>query len=310
MPRAVDGLDLESLRLLVDVGELGSLGRAARAAGIAQPSASRRVALLERRLGIALLERGPRGSTLTDAGTLVAGWAGTVLDAAGALLRDVAALRADRRASLHVAASLTIAEYLVPRWLAELRAAAGSAPAVRPGVQVGLRVANSARVGELVVAGEADLGFVEGPDIADGLASRTVAGDRLAVVVAPGHRWVRRRAPLPPAELAGTPIVVRERGSGTRDTLDRALAAGGLRPAEVYLELGSTAAVKGAVAAGAAPAVLSAFAVAADLAAGSLVEVPVAGLDLRRALRAVWPRGRPLLGPAADLLRIAARKDG
>lgn len=64
--------DLDSLKLLVDVGELGSLGRAAKVAGIAQPSASKRIAQLERRLGLSLLERTPRGSTLTNEGKVVA----------------------------------------------------------------------------------------------------------------------------------------------------------------------------------------------------------------------------------------------
>jgi DNA-binding transcriptional LysR family regulator len=72
-------------------------------------------------------------------------------------------------------------------------------------------------------------------------------------------------------------------------------------------ELSSTTAIKAAVAAGAGPAVLSSLAVAADLAVGTLCAVPVSGLDLCRTLRAVWPAGRRLTGPAHDLYAIAAR---
>ncbi|WP_327091335.1 LysR family transcriptional regulator [Nonomuraea sp. NBC_01738] len=291
--------DLDSLKLLVDVGELGSLGRAARAAGIAQPSASKRIAHLERRLGLSLLERTPRGSTLTAEGKMVAGWAAHVLAAADELMRGAQAVRLSEAAHLRVAASMTVAEYLVPRWLGELQSR-------EPDVQVGLDVVNSAEVATLVLAADAvELGFVEGPTLPDGLDSRVVGTDRLVVVVAPEHPWARRRTVLRGAELAATPLVVRERGSGTRDTLDQAFR--GLYQASPRLELGSNPAVKGAAQAGAAPAVLSGYAVETELATGRLVEVPLTGLNLVRSLRAVWRRGRALTGPAATLLRIASR---
>lgn len=135
-----------------------------------------------------------------------------------------------------------------------------------------------------------------------GLVSRVVATDRLVVVVAPGHPWARRRTPLLAAELAATPLVVREQGSGTRETLDLALT--GHVVAAPKLELGSNAAVKGAAREGAAPAVLSGYAVEAELATGRLIEVPTRDIDLARRLRAVWRRGRTPSGPAATLLKI------
>jgi DNA-binding transcriptional LysR family regulator len=98
---------------------------------------------------------------------------------------------------------------------------------------------------------------------------------------------------------------VRERGSGTRDTLDRALRRAQVTPVRPLLELGSSTAVRSAVAAGTGAAVLSALAVADDIADGRLVEVAVDGIDLRRPLRAVWPARRRLDGAAAALLRVA-----
>ncbi|GAA2863858.1 LysR family transcriptional regulator [Streptosporangium fragile] len=292
--------DLESLRLLVDVDRLGSLGQAARVAGIAQPSASKRIALLERRLGLPLLERTPRGSTLTPQGVMISAWASQVLAAAEELMRGAEAVRHGRAAHLHIAASMTVAEYLLPRWLGELQNR-------EPQVQVGLDVQNSAEVAKLVDGG-IELGFVEGPSVPPGLTSRVVATDRLVVVVAPSHPWARRRTPLLAAELAATPLVVRERGSGTRETLDLALA--GHPVAAPKLELGSNTAVKGASREGAAPAVLSGYAVEAELATGRLIEVTTQGIDLERRMRAVWRRGRTPTGPAATLLRItlAARE--
>ncbi|MFC0861241.1 LysR family transcriptional regulator [Sphaerimonospora cavernae] len=290
--------DLDSLELLLLVAEQGSLGKAAKLHGITQASASRRLDTLERELGVPLLHRSTSGSRLTPQGQVVIDWARATLAAAGDLLEGVQALRRRRDVSVRVAASMTIAEYLMPGWLVALRRAL-------PEVEVGLRVVNSNVVCRMVQEGEIDVGFVESPSVPQGLTGYHVAQDRLVVVVAPRHPWAARRgAPLEVADLASTPLVVREPGSGTRYTLDRVLA--GWEVAAPALELSSNAAVKVAVETGVAPAVLSVLAVAAELREGRLIEVPVRGLDLRRALSAVW-RGRTrLAGPAAELVRLAA----
>lgn len=212
--------DLGALELLLAVARLGSLGAAARQLGITQPAASSRIRTMEVRLGVALVDRSPRGSTLTAEGALVTDWARAVVDAAEAFDAAAQALRGRRDSRLRVAASMTIAEYLLPGWLVALRAE-------RPGTAVSLYAENSAAVAERVLAHEADLGFVEGPAVPDGLDSAVIARDRLVVAVAPGHPWARRRGELPPAELAATPLILRERGSGTRQVLDAALAAHG-----------------------------------------------------------------------------------
>jgi DNA-binding transcriptional LysR family regulator len=106
------------------------------------------------------------------------------------------------------------------------------------------------------------------------------------------------------AELAGTRLIVREPGSGTRETLERALAEAGVPPAKPLMVLDANAAVRSA-AAGAGPAVLSAAIMQADLADGRVVEVPVHGIDLHRRLHAVWARGNRPSGPAEALLGIA-----
>ncbi len=291
--------ELGALQLLLAVARLGSLGRAARELGISQPAASSRVRAMERQLGVALVDRSPRGSRLTDTGVLVTDWARRIVEAAEAFDVGAQALRDRRDSRLRVAASMTIAEYLLPGWLIALRRE-------RPDTAVSLRAGNSLAVAEQLLAGEADLGFVEGLDVPNGLSGVVIAQDSLVVVVAPGHPWARRRAPLGPAELAATPLILRERGSGTRQVLDAALAAdGGL--ARPLLELSSTTAVKGAVVSGAGPSVLSELVVGDEVAAGRLVQVPVEGVRLRRDLRAVWTTGHRPTGPARDLLSLTRR---
>ncbi|MEV6650562.1 LysR family transcriptional regulator [Streptomyces sp. NPDC051219] len=291
--------DLGALELLLAVARLGSLGRAARELGITQPAASSRIRSMERMLGVALVDRSPRGSQLTESGALVTDWAGRVVEAAEAFDAGAQALRVRRDSRLRVAASMTIAEYLLPGWLIALRGE-------RPGTAVSLLAGNSAAVAGRLLAHEADLGFVEGLATPEGLDSAVIGHDRLLVVAAPSHPWGRRRKPLGPGELAATPLILREKGSGTRQVLDAALAAyGGL--AEPLLELASTTAVKAAAVSGHGPCVLSELAVGEELSAHRLAEVPVEGVSLRRDLRAVWPAGSRPAGPARDLLSLTRR---
>jgi len=166
--------DIESLQLLVLVGRRGSLTAAASEAGVSQPAASKRISRLERRLGVRLLARTRRGSTLTAAGELVTGWAERVLDDLDVLVEGTAALRRESSGHLTVAASLTVAEHLLPTWLGELRRSA-------PELHVGLQVTNSSRVCDLVRDAVVDLGFIESPGSLRGLRSHAVADDRVAI---------------------------------------------------------------------------------------------------------------------------------
>src|SRR5882762_1259639 len=197
--------DLTGFDLLLSVARTGSIGRAATEHGVSQPAASARMRLLEGQLGLALIERSPRGSKLTPAGALVAGWAQA----------GVVALRRERDSRLRIAASMTVAEYLLPAWLTALRA-------VDPGAVVALSAVNSAEVAQAVLADAADIGFVEGPGIPDGLHAVPVGRDALTLVVGPSHPWARRRSGVPAAELARTALVSREAGSGTRGYLEEA----------------------------------------------------------------------------------------
>lgn len=298
MPLPPTAPDLAALDLFVSVVGLGSLSKAAEAHRIAQPSASARIRSLERQLGLKLLDRSPTGSTPTVAGGLVAEWAETVLRATDELNAGVAALKARRAGRLRVVASLTIAEHLLPAWLEKFLRN-------RPDESVKLEVANSSVVLERLRAGSADLGFIESPSTAPDMAERDLATDRLIVIVGRSHPWARLKS-VPLEALATTAMVLREPGSGTRETFEAAMAAAGHTEPTVALELGSTAAVRAAVMAGGPPTVISHRAVGVDLDAGSLVAVDVPGLRIERRLRAVWPRSADLATLARDLLNQIA----
>lgn len=299
MPLPPEAPELTDLDLLLLVARLGSVGKAARAYGISQPSASARIQQMEHRLGLRLLERSRSGSRLTAEGVTVVQWAQGVVDAATELAAGARALRNAEDGRLRVAASMTVAEYLVPRWLVALSTRL-------PEVTVALQAANSRGVVDLVRSGTVDVGFVEDPSPHAELTERVVASDELVIVVAPDHPWALRDGPLDRTRLAAGPFIQREPGSGTRETLARVV--GELPDGSAQLEFSSTTAIKAAVAAGAGAAALSNLAVGQELRQGQLVRVHVDGLELRRKLRAVWLRDVALSESATTLLRIAERQ--
>lgn len=296
----LDPVQPATVRLLVSVADAGSLSAGARAIGMAQSNASRSIAGLERRLGYPLLTRSTSGSTLTPEGALTVEWAREVLDAVDRFAAGAAALAAAPDPELVVGASMTIAEYLIPDWISAFRTA-------HPATRTTLRIDNSQHVIEAVRSGDVAIGFIETPDVPADVDTAVIGRDRLVVAVANDHPWLDRRAPLTLAELAATPLVEREPGSGTRASLDAATrSATGAERARPIAELNSNSAICHSVIAGLGPAVLSRLAVQAPFRAGRLSIVPVAHHDLGRELRAVWRRGHAPAGAAARLLEIAA----
>jgi DNA-binding transcriptional LysR family regulator len=296
--------ELSALEVLLAIAKTGSLGAAGREVGLTQQAVSARLTSIESQTGVRLVTRTTRGSQLTPAGVVVAEWADQLLDVAQRVDTGLASLRTESRKRVKVVASLTVAEQLLPRWLVSLQAAAIRRGTKAP--EVILTATNSDNAICAVRDGNAELGFIESPGVPRGLRSRIVARDDLVVIVPPDHKWVRRSAPVSATELSGTPLVMREAGSGTRDTLITALRrtlGESVDQAPPALELSSAAAMKAAVLAGAGPAVMSRLAVSDDLAVGRLRAVEIVDLDLRRNLRAIWIGARtPPAGAVRDLL--------
>lgn len=286
-------VDIETLRLLVELADSESLTAAAQSRGVTQPAASARLREFEARWRVTVANRSPRGTALTNDGLAIVSWARSVLHEADLMRTALASLSHERHAELEVAASLTIAEFILPRWLGELRS---RSTLVRPK----LHVVNSERVAELVRTRTVDLGFIESAGVPRNLGHTVVGSDQLAVVVEPGHPWARRSTPVPRTDLLKEAWVLREVGSGTRSTFEGALRS----EPQVALEADSTTAMLGAARAGVGPAVVSRRAVVSELETGRLVEVPH-DLDLWRPLNAIWLRDRRYPAAAEALLRIA-----
>ena len=145
--------DLEALRVLALVAKEGSMSAASAQLGVSQQAISLRIRNLEKDLRMRLLVRSARGSRLTPTGELVVGWGTTLLTAADEFSDAVTSLRTDRGKMMRIAASLTIAEHLLPDWIARWRISHGN-----DGPVVQLTAANSSTVVEAIREGTADLG--------------------------------------------------------------------------------------------------------------------------------------------------------
>lgn len=283
-------MDLDSLRVFLAVAGAGNMTRAAGALRLSQPAVSKRLGELEARLGVPLFDRLPRGVRLTSAGALLMPHAERILAAADAAQRELNELGDLSRGSLSVGASTTIGSYLIPDLLGRFHRA-------HPRVALSLEIANSAQVQAAVLDDRVDLGLTEGFVSSEALEVEVVAQDEMIAIVAPGHPLLTRDQ-VHCADLEDVPVLMRETGSGTRDVIEAALRRKGtvLEPA---MCLGSPEALKNGVAAGLGLAIVSRLTVTLELATGRLVQLPVDGLPIRRALHLLRLRGKHV-SPATE----------
>lgn len=271
---------------------------AARAVGISQPAFSQNLRVIERHYGFPLLMRSGRRAVLTQPARRVVDYARRILRLVGEseqAARDVVDLKAG---SLAVAGSATAATYLLPRVLAEFRARHAD-------VELRLRMGDVRAVERWVLAGDADLGVIgEVPQSLEVVVT-PFDRDELVVAAAPTHP-LAMAARLDGETLAEHALILRERGSSTRETLERGMSRAGL-VLRVEFELESTEAILQAVAAGLGASVVSSLAVA-DASLGRRIRTRrVAGLDLVRYL-AVVTHPDAEAGPAArEFIALLAR---
>lgn len=228
--------------------EAGSVTAGAEAAMVSQPAVSRAIMELESSLGLRLLERGPRGITATEAGKVLLEHGRqlrTIEQAAEEAMRDLAGLRAGR---LRIGASTTVGDHLLP--------SAITAFCQRfPGVELSLDVANTEAIHDGVASGAFDVGYTEGTVDYSRFKVSVFAHDQLVVVCSPQHS-LASKGTIGVEDLAGQSFVMREHGSGTRVVAEEGLRALGIEW-QVVASLGSSAAVRHAVAQGLGLGVIS-----------------------------------------------------
>lgn len=278
------GISIQSLRVFLFILEQGSLSAAGRELGMTQPAVSNHLHTLEERFGVTLLVRGGRLQP-TPAGECLAAHARRVLDDL-AILETEVARHVGPRGRLVVGASSTPGELLMPRLAVEFSAH-------YPDVALDVHIVDTEETLAALLHHGIEVAIV-GREVNDPRLVVTVIGqDELVVVVATDDPLLG--AEVGPLDLADRPFVLREKGSATRRVVEDTLAAAGVTPG-VAMELGSNAAVVGAVAAGAGIGVVPARIVEARSAVSTL---KVRGLTFLRPFVLATERNRPL-SPAAE----------
>lgn len=242
-----------------------------------------------------LVDRMPRGVRLTAAGELLRQHTRRIFQAesdAEAALASFLGLDSGR---LSVGASTTIGSYLVPVVFGEFHEQ-------HPRVILELQIGNTQAILHAVREGLLDIGFSEGLESVEGLDVEVFAHDEIVLIVSPMHP-LAKQSRIACRQLSSVPLITRERGSGTREVVEAALAEHGVR-VEPVMSLGSSEAVKNAVARGLGLALVSRLTVELELSTGRLKELDVADLTLKRALHQLTLKGKQPSPATQEFLRI------
>ncbi len=266
-------LTLRQLQIFVAVARAGSTTAAAKRIALSQPATSAALNELEALLGGQLFDRVGRRLVLNEHGRSMLEEARVLLDAAQGLETRFGKSGRAAAPRLHLAASTTIGNYVLPGLIASYRR--------KEAAHFSVEIGNTQHVARAVAELEVDLGLIEGPTAEPRLAVLPWIEDELVVVCAPGHPLARRRGRIPLEALAEATWLLREPGSGTREVVEHALLPL-LHRLKTDAELGSAEAIKQAVAAGLGITCLSRHAVADLLALGRLTRLATALPALRR----------------------------
>lgn len=292
-------MNFNHLLIFHKVAEKRHFTRAAEALFISQPAVSKQIHELERSLGQALFTRVGQKVYLTEAGMLLYEYSTRIFALADEVERALDEMLHLERGHLAVGASTTIGTYLLPELL-------GGYKARYPQVMLFLAIANASEIEEKVLANQVEIGLVEGVVTRAELYQEVWRQDTLVPIVAPDHPLIGREALTIRQVLEeGTPFILRESGSGTRATLERALEErhlGAVRT--IIMELGSTEAIKRAVAARLGIAFVSEHTISLELTAGCLRRLDLTDFSLQRSLYIVYANEERLSRAARAFLEL------
>ncbi|MGA2849032.1 MAG: LysR family transcriptional regulator [Terracidiphilus sp.] len=270
---------LENFRLVVfrAVAEQLSFRKAAEELYLTQPAVSLQIKALEEDVGVLLFDRTGSHITLTAAGKVLLDYCEQVKTLLAQTEHAIAALSGEHSGELALGASTTIAQYVLPRLLGEF---CREHPRVHPTLVSG----NTEHIVEAVERQKISLGFIEGPARSRDVKTEPFLEDELVLIASTAHEWAERTS-VSCSEVASIPLLMRERGSGTRHVIELALERQGVRrnSMHIVMELDSTEAIKSAVEAGLGVGFVSRWAIAKDLRLGNTFKiVEVEGLSIKR----------------------------
>ncbi|TAK72510.1 MAG: LysR family transcriptional regulator [Betaproteobacteria bacterium] len=271
------------LQVFHAVAKQSSFTKAAETLFMTQPAVTFQIKQLEEHFNTRLFDRGHGKISLTPAGEVVLDYAERILSLSAELDTRISELTGEIQGLLLIGASMTIAEFMLPRVLGEFKVA-------YPAVKARLTVANSETIEHGVAAHSLDIGLIEAPSHLPSLSTEECCEDELQVVCSPAHPLAKLKT-VTPRQLLRHAYISREPGSGTREVTDSYFRHAGFAPEDVnsVMELGSPDAIKGVVETGLGFAIMSKVIVAKEKQLGVLVALPLAP-KLTRTLSLVYPK--------------------
>lgn len=278
---------LENFRLKVfrAVAEHLSFRKAGEQLYLTQPAVTLQIKALEEELGTKLFERNASGVSLSDAGRVLLAYADRLRDLAEQAENELAAMKGQAAGSLVLGASTTIAQYVLPAHLAAFSRRF-------PGVQLQVFGENTERISEGVAAGRFGLGLIEGPAMRKDLLVEDWFEDEIFIAVPAAHEWAGLGS-IAAERLKDAPLVMRERGSGSRHVVEQTLQKAGLRlgTLRIAMELDSTEAILSCVEAGLGVGFVSKWAIGRRVEVHALTTLRLDGHRMMRKFSFVLPRG-------------------
>lgn len=287
---------LRQLRTFEAVARLRSFSRAAEEQHVSQPTVSKQIRLLQEAVGLPLFEQIGKRIYLTQAGEALFATCAEWLTTWSRFEQAVADMKGLKQGRLRIA-TVTTTNYFMPRLL-------GPFCAQYPGIDVALEVVNRDRVLDRLAHNRDDLYVMGVPPEGMEIVKEPFLENSLAVITSTSHPLSARKA-IPIEELAKYPFILRERGSGTRLTVERMFEERHLS-LKVRMELGSNEAIKQAVAGGLGIGILSLSTLHPDPSQDDVAVLDAEGFPIRRHWYLVWPRDKQLSVVAAtfvDFLR-------
>jgi DNA-binding transcriptional LysR family regulator len=293
-------MDTRQLAAFCEVVERRSFSDAATRLGVTQPAVSQQVRALEQRLGTQLLDRSGRRVEPTEAGLRLYRGAQRLLALEDQLLEELGEPDGPLRGTLEIGASTGPAAIVLPLLLCEFQRE-------NPELHVQLSVSDTQSVVELVADRRLELGIVGAARRHRSVAFEPFFRDEVILVTPPGHPFAGKTVDLD--ELSKGPLILMQEGAGVRQMIEDELRKSGrrIRDLEAPLELGLQESVRSAVQAGYGVSFISRRAVDSDLAAGTLAEARVRGLDLAREISIARAAGRA--GSAAAQAFVAFARE-
>ena len=288
-------MDLESLKSFYHVAKEGSFSRAAKVLHVSQPAMSVRIKTLETELGERLFDRARQGVALTEAGAVLFESAEKIFSDVEEALTRLRELTTSGGGNVRLGCSDTASINLLPPVLRKFRKKF-------PAAEITMRNDHTRGILDRLVRGELDFGIVSRPASIDRRLEASVLFEEPFVFVCQKNDPLLRRSQISLSMLDGRPMVTLEKGTHTRELLDRALRQAGATPT-IVLETGNIEVQKIYAAAGFGCALVPESALLGNDKRRLQVR-PIKGEPLRRAMAVVVPRARYLSRAAQALIEM------